>query len=85
MRIFVGIENSEHEVPLLAPDSPEVDLDVAGGKRPERWVVVSVVEAYIHCSKHIPRMQKIHSEIAWGTDDVVAKGGDYFKAKGSKR
>jgi hypothetical protein len=55
------------------------------GPRPERWVVVSVVEAYIHCSKHIPRMQKIDEEIQWGTDDVRAKGGDYFRAKNSPR
>ena len=47
--------------------------------------MVSVAEAYIHCSKHIPRMQKIHEEIQWGTDDVRVKGGDYFKAKDSPR
>lgn len=51
------------------------------GKCPERWVVVSVREAYIHCSKHIPRMQKTPIDIKWGTDDIKAKGGDYFKAK----
>ena len=26
-------------------------------KTPERWVVVSIDEAYIHCSKHIPMLQ----------------------------
>lgn len=57
-----------------------------GGRKPERWVRVDVVEAYIHCSKHIPQMVK-RSDIpqAWGTDDVVRKGGDYFKAKHSPR
>jgi hypothetical protein len=55
------------------------------GRGPERWVVVSVVEAYVHCSKHIPRMQKIDEEIQWGTDDMRAKGGDYFRAKSSPR
>jgi predicted pyridoxine 5'-phosphate oxidase superfamily flavin-nucleotide-binding protein len=55
------------------------------GRGPERWVVVSVVEAYVHCSKHIPCMQKIDEEIQWGTDDVRAKGGDYFRAKASPR
>jgi uncharacterized protein len=58
-----------------------------GGRKPERWVKVDVVEAYIHCSKHIPQMVK-RSEIpqaAWGTDDPVRKGGDYFKAKHSSR
>ena len=48
-------------------------------------MVVSVVEAYIHCAKHIPRMRKIDEEIDWGTDDVRAKGGDYFGAKTSPR
>jgi len=79
------IESSEDEVSLLASESTEVGSDTVRGRRPERWVVVSVVEAYIHCSKHIPRMQRVHSEIHWGSDDLVAKGGDYFKAKGSKR
>jgi predicted pyridoxine 5'-phosphate oxidase superfamily flavin-nucleotide-binding protein len=57
-----------------------------GGRRPERWVCVDVVEAYIHCSKHIPQLVK-RSDVpqAWGTDDVVRKGGDYFKAKHSPR
>jgi uncharacterized protein len=57
-----------------------------GGRKPERWVTVDVVEAYIHCSKHIPQMIK-RSDVpqAWGTDDVVRKGGDYFKAKHSPR
>src|SRR6266851_6730426 len=46
----------------------------------ERWVIVSVDEAFMHCSKHIPLMQKIDHEVLWGTDDVRAKGGDYFEA-----
>jgi NAD(P)H-nitrite reductase large subunit/predicted pyridoxine 5'-phosphate oxidase superfamily flavin-nucleotide-binding protein len=46
----------------------------------ERWVIVSVDEAFMHCSKHIPLMQKIDHEVQWGTDDVRAKGGDYFEA-----
>ena len=79
------IESREDEPSLLASQSHELGLDAYDGTRPERWVVVSVVEAYIHCSKHIPRMQKIRSEIHWGTDDLTAKGGDYFKAKSSKR
>lgn len=46
----------------------------------ERWVIVSVDEAYMHCSKHIPLMQKVDHEVQWGTDDARAKGGDYFGA-----
>ncbi len=44
----------------------------------ERWVVVTVEEAYIHCSKHVPRLEKLQKPIAWGTDDPVAKSNDYF-------
>jgi uncharacterized protein len=53
----------------------------AEGRRVERWVVVDVVEAYIHCRKHIPRMQRLPQKRAWGTDDPARKGGDYFQAR----
>jgi predicted pyridoxine 5'-phosphate oxidase superfamily flavin-nucleotide-binding protein len=68
------------------PDSVLEGLFQDGGRRPERWVGVDVVEAYIHCSKHIPMLVKREDvRQAWGTDDVVRKGGDYFKAKHSSR
>ena len=54
-------------------------------KTPERWVIVEVVEAYIHCSKHIPLLRKLDKDIDWGTDNEVRKGGDYFKAKHDAR
>ena len=55
------------------------------GQRPERWVVVEVEEAYIHCSKHIPRLLPGDKVIPWGTDDPAAKGGDFFCVKGLAR
>jgi hypothetical protein len=79
------IENDEFLRVASASEPIREDVPPAIGPSPERWVVVSVVEAYIHCSKHIPSMQKIDEEIQWGTDDVRAKGGDYFKAKTSPR
>lgn len=54
------------------------------GNRPERWVFVDVEEAYIHCSKHIPKFQPVDKEIQWGTDDEIQKGGDYFNVKAMK-
>lgn len=45
----------------------------------ERWVVINVEEAYIHCSKHVPLLKKLDKPIDWGTDDPVAKSNDYFK------
>ena len=79
------VENNEFLSTVSASEHVCEDIRPATGRGPERWVVVSVLEAYIHCSKHIPRMQKIDGEIQWGTDDMRAKGGDYFKAKTSPR
>ena len=42
-------------------------------------------EAYIDCAKHIPRKVKIPREIAWGTDDLKRKGGDFFAARCESR
>ena len=68
----------------LAPDEfdseyPEQEaVDDIPGRRPERWIVVDVHEAYIHCSKHIPRMMPVPRNRDWGTDDRRRKGGDAF-------
>jgi uncharacterized protein len=43
--------------------------------------VVHVEETYVHCRKHIPRMQPVSRERDWGTDDVKRKGGDYFNVR----
>ncbi|WP_216910991.1 pyridoxamine 5'-phosphate oxidase family protein [Nocardia noduli] len=52
------------------------------GRAAELWVVVGIEEAYIHCRKHIPHLIPAQREQrAWGTDNVRAKGGDYFGAK----
>ncbi|WP_242613473.1 pyridoxamine 5'-phosphate oxidase family protein [Herbihabitans rhizosphaerae] len=69
----------------LRVDHPGLPADGARGRTPERWVVVEVEEAYIHCRKHIPRMQPVPRSRDWGTDDVKRKGGDYFEAKGTPR
>ncbi len=71
----------ETDALLARPGLPERvwdDCQLRGGRRPERWVVVEVIEAYIHCAKHLPMMAKVPKKIRWGTDDSVAKGGDYF-------
>ena len=56
-------------------------LKNSGPKKPAAWIKVRVEEAYIHCSKHIPLMQKRDKTIHWGTDDEKLKGGDFFNAK----
>ena len=52
-------------------------------KRAERWVVIEVDEAYIHCSKHIPHLvdQKFSQDRV--VDEPSKNTGDYFKVKSS--
>lgn len=73
------------EDPVLRSDVADLPADHANGRIPERWVVVEVEEAYIHCRKHIPRMAPVPRHREWGTDDVKRKGGDYFDAKATPR
>src|SRR5947209_2603105 len=78
----------EHEAvrafaPMLARMAGVDDLheDPADkNKRPERWVLVDIVEAYIHCSKHIPILAKLP-----GNAGEAPPSGDYFKAKDEER
>ena len=54
------------------------DIIESDGGHLERWVMVSVAEAYVQCSKHIPPMQRMDHDIKWGGEDHHPKGGDYF-------
>ena len=54
------------------------EMNVEGKHRPERWIMVEVEEAYIHCSKHIPLLKKAEKDITWGTDDDALKRTDFF-------
>lgn len=63
---------------VVIGDAMLADLIAKDPGNLERWVIVSVDEAYMHCSKHIPLMKKADHEVSWGTDDAQAKGGDYF-------
>jgi predicted pyridoxine 5'-phosphate oxidase superfamily flavin-nucleotide-binding protein len=54
------------------------------GRRPVQWVLVRVTEAYIHCSKHIPKLIPQSRVRHWGTDNPRYKGGDYFGAVAQK-
>jgi predicted pyridoxine 5'-phosphate oxidase superfamily flavin-nucleotide-binding protein len=63
---------------------PSLPTDQVRGRLPERWVLVQVEEAYIHCRKHIPRMETVPRERSWGTDNEVRKGGDYFGVRADR-
>jgi hypothetical protein len=53
-------------------------IQMVDGPQPERWVQVTVEEAYIHCAKHVPRLEKAEKKIHWGSDDDSHKGGRFF-------
>jgi predicted pyridoxine 5'-phosphate oxidase superfamily flavin-nucleotide-binding protein len=55
-------------------ESPEMK------KTPERYVVVAIEEAYVHCSKHIPMLQYAPPEA-----EANRRAGDVFKAKNGER
>jgi predicted pyridoxine 5'-phosphate oxidase superfamily flavin-nucleotide-binding protein len=69
----------------LRAEHPELPSGFERGRMPERWVVVAVQEAYIHCRKHIPRMRPVDRTRSWGTDDMKRKGGDYFEVRASRQ
>jgi uncharacterized protein len=52
------------------------------GRNTQMWVQVDVVEAYIHCSKHIPRLEEAAAETTAGARR--AKTTDYFGAACSR-
>jgi predicted pyridoxine 5'-phosphate oxidase superfamily flavin-nucleotide-binding protein len=77
------------EASILAPaEMQEFDLGIPEseppGRRPVKWIVVRVTEAFIHCSKHIPKMVPQPRVRHWGTDNPRHKGGDYFEVAASQ-
>jgi len=81
------IVDEADDLPPQADQAPEGNGSTPARRSPraERWVHVDVEEAYIHCSKHIPRLEHRPKSIDWGTDDEAKKGGDYFGARGEPR
>jgi uncharacterized protein len=68
------------EAPVMVADHPDIANRPSTGRAPERWVIMRLESSYIHCRKHFPRAD---APVDWGTDDVRAKGGDYFGAAGT--
>ncbi|MDD5320234.1 MAG: pyridoxamine 5'-phosphate oxidase family protein [Methylococcales bacterium] len=79
IRIVANDELLQYDDKL--PQDVIEEIHQEGKKCPERWMMIEVEEAYIQCSKHIPLMKKLDKKIDWGTDNVAAKGGDYFQLR----
>nr|WP_084497611.1 pyridoxamine 5'-phosphate oxidase family protein [Nocardia amamiensis] len=89
MRDLIGlhINGSAHIVadPALRASVPDLPSNYQG-RVAQQWVVVDIEEAYIHCRKHIPHLvPAAREQREWGTDNMRAKGGDYFGAKAQNR
>jgi len=72
------IDNEQMMQCMAAAETVFEPMQVVGRPQPERWVQVTVEEAYIHCAKHVPRLQKVEKKIHWGSDDDSHKGGRFF-------
>ena len=68
---------SPEQLPSNWSEAPAVSAK-STGPATECWVVIEVDEAYIHCSKHVPLLEKATKAIDWGTDDPVKKSDCYF-------
>ncbi|MBU7597764.1 pyridoxamine 5'-phosphate oxidase family protein [Streptomyces sp. P38-E01] len=81
-RIGLHINGKARIVPdaELREQHQDLPVETVPGRRAELWVQVTVEEAYIHCAKHIPQLQKAPKGTPrdWGTDDAGRKGGDFF-------
>lgn len=79
---LIGLHVNGDATVVGAAQMEEFDLTINDaehpGRPPEQWVLVEVEEAYIHCSKHIPKMVPESRQRHWGTDNPKYKGGDYF-------
>ncbi|CDR08453.1 hypothetical protein GCM10022420_045530 [Streptomyces iranensis] len=50
-------------------------VDPVPGRRAVVWVEVTVEEAYIHCAKHIPHLQKVPAQRRTGGGDAARRRG----------
>ena len=75
---------TEKEASKLVNPLDKAEAEKDGQHKTKLWIKIEVEEAYIHCSKHIPRLQKQDKTIHWGSDDEKLKGGDFFNTKGYK-
>lgn len=57
------MEHDQLRKVLLLSDGQFRNLLSNKGPLIERWVMVKVDEAYVHCSKHIPLLKKLDKKI----------------------
>jgi predicted pyridoxine 5'-phosphate oxidase superfamily flavin-nucleotide-binding protein len=84
---LVGLNVNGRARMQTAEETARYDLadgESAPGHRAEHWVAVSVEEAYIHCSKHIPLLAQEDRRSRVADRSVRPAGSDYFTGSGVK-
>ncbi|ARK30600.1 pyridoxamine 5'-phosphate oxidase family protein [Halalkalibacter krulwichiae] len=71
-------ENEELDA-LNLSEEQRMDIRIEEGKKATRWVIIEIKEAFIHCSKNIPKLKKDKE------GEVQLSGGDFFNVKQTKR
>ncbi|MEK9628024.1 MAG: pyridoxamine 5'-phosphate oxidase family protein [Nitrospinota bacterium] len=75
---------TEFQAGKLVNPIDKAKAEKEGKHKTKVWIKVKVEEAFIHCSKHIPKLKKLDKVIHWGTDDEKLKGGDFFNTNECK-
>ncbi|MZH04897.1 MAG: pyridoxamine 5-phosphate oxidase [Nitrospinae bacterium] len=75
---------TEHQAGKLVNPIDKAKAEKDGQHKTKLWIKIEVEEAFIHCSKHIPKLQKMDKVLHWGTDDEKLKGGDFFNTRECK-
>ncbi|MEU0131933.1 pyridoxamine 5'-phosphate oxidase family protein [Streptomyces sp. NPDC006289] len=60
----------------LRAGSPWLPADTAPGRHPVLWTLITVHEAYVHCSKHIPHLEPAPRPL--GAPGTRRRDADYF-------
>ena len=69
---------TEKEASKLVNPLDKAEAEKDGQHKTKLWIKIEVEEAYIHCAKHVPRLEKAEKKIHWGSDDDSHKGGRFF-------
>ena len=71
------------DLPLALDEGDFVLPHATGSERSrlDRWIRVDVHEAYIHCSKHVPRLERIQTERRAAPRGGEVRDGDFFRVR----
>lgn len=72
------LENEEAAKRLLGRSGGEMSQESISKVSSERWVLIEVQEAYMHCAKHVPSFVRRPGTIDWSKESMDCKKQDFF-------